>query len=171
MQPVIAQQFMVYPREGSRISGCFPLFVRGYSRGRVLAMNLPPKLLGSTPAPGVANRALAASGERAVLARTYEPFRCVRVFREGAENRARGRARSPEPQNRRSFINPLPKSGSWVQYAKLFGGNDSFHPRRGKLLAPIPRFGVFILCQLEDQPRRASFLNSRSKSGTLLSAH
>ena len=51
--------------------------------------------LGSTPAPGVAGRALAASGTRAVLARTFETFRCARVFREGAENRVRGRARSP----------------------------------------------------------------------------
>jgi hypothetical protein len=44
---------------------------------------------------GVAGRALAASGARAVLTRTFEPFRCVRVFREGVENSARG-GRAPQ---------------------------------------------------------------------------
>jgi len=54
-----------------------------------------PPLLGSTPAPGVAGRALAASGTRAVLARTFEPFRCVRVFRE-ARKTAPGGGRAPQ---------------------------------------------------------------------------
>jgi hypothetical protein len=46
--------------------------------------------LGSTPAPGVAGCALAASLLRALWPGTLETFLCARVFREGAENRARG---------------------------------------------------------------------------------
>jgi len=39
-------------------------------------MNHPQR--GNMPAPDVAGRALAASGARAALARTFEAFRCVR---------------------------------------------------------------------------------------------
>ena len=46
--------------------------------------------MGSTPAPGVAGRALAASFPRAVTDRTLEKIRTPNVFREGAENGARG---------------------------------------------------------------------------------
>jgi len=58
-----------------------------------------PKL-GSTPAPGVAGRALADSLLRMLLARSFETFPRARVFREGAENCARG-GRAPFP-NRNS---------------------------------------------------------------------
>ena len=51
--------------------------------------------MGSTSAPDVADRALAASIGRAGLTRTLSPFLCARVFHEGAENCAWGRAGLP----------------------------------------------------------------------------
>ena len=45
---------------------------------------------GITPAPGVADRDLAGSILRIILARTFGTFSRARVFREGAENCARG---------------------------------------------------------------------------------
>jgi dihydroxyacetone kinase len=52
-------------------------------------------LAGSTPASGVAGRALAAGIGRVKRTRTLEIFRCARVFREGAKNCARG-GRAPQ---------------------------------------------------------------------------
>ena len=48
------------------------------------------------PAPGVAGCALAASQLRVALTGTLETFLCARIFRQGAENRARG-GRAPIP--------------------------------------------------------------------------
>lgn len=52
--------------------------------------------LGSTPAPGVAGRALATRRARTRLTRTLETILSARFFREGAENCARG-GRAPHP--------------------------------------------------------------------------
>ena len=55
----------------------------------------PISEMGSTPAPGVADRALADSHWRVTLAQTFETFPCARIFPRGRGKLRPGRARSP----------------------------------------------------------------------------
>ena len=77
-------------------------------------MNTDKKWLGSTPASGVAGYASHPAVARAGLTRALEMFRRERVFREGAENGARG---GRAPQSFRGFTHFVNRTDNyrWTQ--------------------------------------------------------
>jgi len=79
---------------------------------------------GSTPAPGVADRALAVSRSRRTFSQTVGDCPCARVFCVGAENCARG-GRAPVQR---------PPSGCFRRQGIVFGACGNFRNGSGNFL-------------------------------------